>query len=48
MEFFTLSNDHFRQQFEILSRQSQELAAIAQKITAATTQSTKAGVHQPL
>jgi hypothetical protein len=48
MEFFTLSNDHFRQQFEILSRQSQELAAIAQKIAAATTQSIKAGVHQPL
>ena len=40
VEFFSLSNDHLRQQFEILSRQAQELAAIAQKMAAATT-----GVH---
>ena len=39
-EFFSLSSDHLRQQFEILSRQAQELAAIAQKLAAATT-----GVH---
>jgi hypothetical protein len=45
-EFFTLSNDHLRQQFEILSRQAQELAAIAQKMTAATTESIKAGVQK--
>jgi phasin len=45
-EFFALSNDHLRQQFEILSRQAQELAAIAQKMTAATTESIKAGVHK--
>jgi phasin len=30
-EFFSLSNDHLRQQFEILSRQAQELAAIVRK-----------------
>jgi len=45
-EFFALSNDHSRQQFEILSRQAQELAAIAQKMTVATTESIKAGVHK--
>jgi phasin len=45
-EFFALSNDHLRQQFEALSRQSQELVAIAQKMTAATTESLKAGVHK--
>jgi phasin len=45
-EFFALSNDHVRQQFEILSRQTQELAAIAQKMTAAATESVKAGVHK--
>jgi phasin len=45
-EFFALSNDHLRQQFEILSRQAQELAAIAQKMTAATTESMKAGIHK--
>ena len=45
-EFFALSNDHQRQQFEILSRQAQDLAAIAQKMAAATTQSVKAGVQK--
>ena len=40
-EFFSLSNNHLRQQFETLSKQAQELAAIAQKMTAATSQ-----VHQ--
>ena len=45
-EFFALSNEHLRQQFEILSRQAQELAAIAQKMTAATTESVKAGLHK--
>jgi Transposase, Mutator family/Phasin protein len=45
-EFFALSNDHLRQQFEILSGQAQELAAIAQKMTAATTDSIKAGVQK--
>jgi phasin len=45
-EFFALSNNHLREQFEILSRQAQELAAIAQKMTAATAESIKAGVHK--
>ena len=45
-EFFALSSDYARQQFEILSRLAQELAAIAQKMTAAATESVKAGVHK--
>jgi hypothetical protein len=45
-EFFALSNDHMRQQFEALSRRAQELTAIAQKMTAATTESIKAGVRK--
>ena len=47
-EFFALSSEHMRQQFETLPRQSQELAAIAQKITAATTDSIKSAVKKPL
>jgi phasin len=34
-EFFTLSNDYAKRQFEILTRQAQELAAIVQKMTIA-------------
>ena len=34
-EFFALSNDYAKQQFEILTRQAQELAAIVQKMTMA-------------
>jgi phasin len=45
-DFFTLSNNHLRQQFETLSRQAQELAAIAQKMTAATTETIKSGMHK--
>jgi phasin len=45
-EFFALSNDHMRQQFEAFSRQAQELAAIAQKMTAGTTESIKAGMQK--
>jgi len=45
-EFFALSNDHMRQQFEVFSRQAQELAAIAQKMTATATASVKAGVQK--
>jgi phasin len=33
MEFFALSNDYAKRQFEILTRQAQELAAIAQNMT---------------
>ena len=32
-EFFALSNDYAKRQFEILTRQVQELAAIVQKMT---------------
>jgi phasin len=35
MEFFALSNDYANRQFEILTRQAQELAAIVQKMTIA-------------
>jgi phasin len=34
-EFFALSNDYAKRQFEILMRQAQELAAIVQKMTIA-------------
>ena len=33
MEFFALSNDYAKRQFEIFTRQAQELAAIVQKMT---------------
>jgi hypothetical protein len=45
-DFLELSNNHLRQQFEMLSRQAQELAAIAQKMTAAATDSIKGGVDK--
>lgn len=38
-EFFELSNTHLRDQFERLSRQAQELAAIAQKMAGTMTES---------
>ena len=47
-EFFALTNDHLRQQFEIVSRQAQELGAIAQKMAAAAAESGKAGVRKAL
>jgi hypothetical protein len=43
VEFFALSHDRVRQQFEVLFRQAQELTAIARKVTVATTESTKPG-----
>jgi phasin len=45
-EFLELSNSHLRQQFELLSRQAQELAAIAQKMTGTMTGSIKSGVNK--
>jgi hypothetical protein len=45
-EFFALSNDRVRQQFEVQCRQAQELAAIARKVTIATTESNKPGVNK--
>jgi hypothetical protein len=35
MEFFALSNDYAKRQFEVLTRQAQELAAIVQTMTIA-------------
>ena len=35
MEFFALSNEYAKRQFEIFTRQAQELAAIVQKMTVA-------------
>jgi phasin len=35
MEFFALSNEYAKRQFETLTRQAQELAAIVQKMTMA-------------
>ena len=45
-EFFALSNDRLRQQFEILFRQAQELAVIARKVTVATTEPFRAGANK--
>jgi phasin len=45
-EFFSLSNQLLRQQFETLSRQAQELVAILQRSTTATTESVKAGINK--
>jgi len=36
MEFFALSNEYAKRQFEMLTRQAQELAAVVQNMTAAT------------
>jgi phasin len=43
-EFMELSTAHARKQFEILAEQTKELAALAQKVTVATTEPLKAGV----
>jgi hypothetical protein len=45
-EFFSVSSNHLHRQTETLSRQAQELAAIAQKMMMATTESVKAGIHK--
>jgi hypothetical protein len=45
-EFFSLSNSHLRQQFETLSKQAQELAAIAQKMATATASSVQTGFRR--
>jgi phasin len=42
-EFFELSTNHSRKQFETLTEQAKELAALAQKVTLATTEPLKAG-----
>ena len=43
-EFIQLSTEHARQQFEILTDQTKELAALAQKVTLATTEPLKTSV----
>src|SRR4029078_406783 len=43
-EFFELSTNHSRKQFEKLSEQTKELATLAQKVTVATAEPVKAGV----
>jgi phasin len=45
MEFFALSSDYAQEQFEVLSRQTRELAGIFQKMTAAPTETLKAGAR---
>jgi phasin len=45
-EFFSLSNNLLRQQFETFSRQAQGLAAIVQRTTTATVESVKASIHK--
>ncbi len=47
-EFFALTSEHLRQQFETLSRQAQELAAIAQRMTVATTELIKTGIQRKI
>jgi phasin len=43
-EFAELSTAHARKQFETMSEQAKELAALAQKVAQATTEPLKAGV----
>jgi hypothetical protein len=45
-EFFTMSSNHLRQEFETYARQAQELAAIAQKATTAATDTMKSGFNK--
>jgi hypothetical protein len=45
-EFFTMSSNHLRQEFETYSRQAQELASIAQKVTTAATDTIKSGMNK--
>jgi phasin len=42
-EFFELSTNHSRKQFETLTEQAKELAMLAQKVTLATSEPFKAG-----
>ncbi len=45
-EFFAMSSNHMRQELETYTRQAQELASIAQKMTAATTDTIKSGLNK--
>jgi phasin len=44
-EFFELSTNHSRKQFETLTEQTKELAMLAQKATLATAEPLKGGCH---
>jgi len=43
-EFIERSTEHARTQFEVLTEQAKELAALVQKVTTATTEPLKTGV----
>ena len=43
-DFFELSTEHSRKQYETLTEQTKELAALAQKVTLATVEPLKTGV----
>jgi hypothetical protein len=45
-DFFTMSSNHLRQEFETYTRQAQELASIAQKATTATRDTMKSGLNK--
>ena len=45
-DFIELSTDHSRQQFETLTEQTKELAALAQKVTLAAVEPLKTGVSK--
>jgi hypothetical protein len=45
-EFFAMSSNHMRQEFETYARQAQELASIAQKVTTAATDTIKSGMKK--
>ena len=47
-DFIELSTNHSREQFETLTEQTKELAALAQKVTLATVEPLKAGVTKAL
>jgi phasin len=47
-EFFELSTNHSRKQFETLSEQAKELATLAQKVTLATAAPIKAGTSRAI
>ena len=45
-EFFELSNNHSRQQFETLTEQARELGALAQKVVLATAERVQSDVNK--
>lgn len=47
-DFVELSTDHSREQFETLTEQTKELAALAQKVTLATVEPLKTGITKAL